>query len=612
MHKQSAPDRRDPTAAPAPASRVDVPHPAHVMQRVAGNQAVLRGRAGPVTGLPGDLQSALEARGGVSLAGVRVHHDSPEPARHGALAFTRGGDIHLGVGQARHLEHEAWHAVQQAQGRVPATGAIHGQALNDDPALEREADGGGRDVPRHGPGHSPPVMQRIRADRDAHDHWISDLHPGAIVEPGEGYIRVTSFGSTADTRTGALANQDHAYVGIEYVDASDAPHTAFTDLTHNGVRYHDDHTDITGGIELESDDGQQMRQLLGTKMFSESVRGGSVRTYVGTSYRISAQQATDAIARARDILKEYGGVRPRGGRDYKYKFARTGHTLTRDHGINCARFAEKILKAANIKASAGKAAKTPYEAANLQGGAHGLKVLDATDPARLDASALTKSLASMASVTGKASKFGSSIASRYHRRSLDSADKAAIKDWVAGDWSSFNKYVRGLLSPADQKTLEGITINNKKVMPFADRVTALNRALDKLDAFDGTSYRWSRTASPDVYKHLIRPGDYVSDRGYSASSMLKGGEGGASGWGKAGNVHFELRGTSGRDISQHSPMAGEREVLFKPNTIFKVEAIKVESDNTTYVVLREVSGSGGKAIKNSYDGSTLVAAAATP
>lgn len=612
MHKQSAPDRRDASTATAPAPRIDAPHQAHVLQRVAGNQAVLRGRAGAVTGLPGGLRSALEARGGVSLAGVRVHHDSPEPARHGALAFTRGGDIHLGVGQGRHLEHEAWHAVQQAQGRVPATGASHGQALNDDPALEREADVGGRDVPRRGPGRNPPVMQRIRADRDAHNHWISDLHPGAIVEPGEGYIRVTSFGSVAETRTGALANQDHAYVGIEYVDASDAPHTAFTDLTHNGVRYHDDHTDITGGIELDSDDGQQMRQLLGTKMFREQARNNTERTYVGTSYRITADQAVAAIARARGILTEYGGVHPRGDRQYKYKFARTGHKLSREHGINCARFAEKILKAANIKASAGKAAKTPYEAANLQGGASGLKVLDATEPTRLDASALTKSLASMASVTGKVSKFGTAIASRYHRQTLDGADRAAIKDWVAGDWSSLNKYVRGLLAPAEQDLLEKIVINKQKVLPFADRVRDLNGALAKLDAFAGTSYRWSRVASADVYKKLIRPGDYVSDKGFIASSMLKGGEGGASGWGKAGNVHFELRGTSGRDISQHSPMPGEREVLFKPNTIFKVEAIKVEGDDTAYVVLREVAGAGGKAIKSSYDGSTLVAAAATP
>lgn len=574
------------------------------MQRVAGNRAVLRRRAGAVTGLPGPLRGALEARGGVSLADVRVHHDSPEPALHDALAFTRGRDIHLGVGQGKHLEHEAWHAVQQAQGRVATTSSVGGQPLNDDAALEREADRGGRDAPRHGHGHGhgAPVMQRIKADRDGDNHWISELHPGAIVEPGDGYIRVTSFGSAADTRTGALRNKDHAYVGIEYVDGNDVPHTAFTDLTHDGVRYSDDTTAYAGGIEVDEHDGATMRRLFPAKLAHDD--------YVGTSYRVTADQAVRAIARAKEILHEYGGKRPLRGTDPKYKFAKSGHTLNRDHGINCARFAQKLLKSAGIEASAGKVAKTPYEAANLQGGAHGLKLIDATDAttdALLDASALSKSLATMRSTTSMGGKLGSSISSRWHRKSVTTADLAAIKDWVKGGWSGLNKYVRGVLSAADQKTIEAQKFNGKPIGKFVDRVAALHTALDKLDAYQGSSYRWFKSANADVYRKLIRPGDYVSDKGFSASSMIKGGEGGASGWGKEGNVHFELKGTSGRDISQHSPMPGEREVLFKPNTVFKVEAIKVEN-NTTFVVLREVAAPTNRPIKNSYDGSTLVAA----
>lgn len=74
------------------------------------------------------------------MGDVRVHRGSPEPARIGALAYAQGRDIHLGPGQDRHLPHEAWHVVQQAQGRVPQTRQAMGVALNDDPGLEAEAD----------------------------------------------------------------------------------------------------------------------------------------------------------------------------------------------------------------------------------------------------------------------------------------------------------------------------------------------------------------------------------------------------------------------------------------------------------------------------------------
>ena len=58
----------------------------------------------------------------------------------GALACTRGRDIHLGPGQQRHLAHEAWHVVQQMQGRVRPTLQAAGLPVNADQRLEREAD----------------------------------------------------------------------------------------------------------------------------------------------------------------------------------------------------------------------------------------------------------------------------------------------------------------------------------------------------------------------------------------------------------------------------------------------------------------------------------------
>jgi hypothetical protein len=92
------------------------------------------------TGLPDGLKAGVEALSGMDMSEVRVHRNSSEPAQLQALAYAQGNDIHLGPGQEQHLPHEAWHVVQQRQGRVRATVQMAGQAVNDDPALESEAD----------------------------------------------------------------------------------------------------------------------------------------------------------------------------------------------------------------------------------------------------------------------------------------------------------------------------------------------------------------------------------------------------------------------------------------------------------------------------------------
>ena len=98
--------------------------------------------AGPVneTGMPAALKSGLEALSGMDLSDVRVHRNSAQPAQLNAHAFAQGNDIHLAAGQEHHLPHEAWHVVQQAQGRVSETMQMGGVAVNDDAGLEREAD----------------------------------------------------------------------------------------------------------------------------------------------------------------------------------------------------------------------------------------------------------------------------------------------------------------------------------------------------------------------------------------------------------------------------------------------------------------------------------------
>lgn len=92
------------------------------------------------TGLPDPLKAGTESLSGMSLDDVRVHYNSPQPARYGAQAFTRGSEIHVGPGAERHLAHEAWHVVQQKQRRVAADSSVRGVPLNTDRRLETEAD----------------------------------------------------------------------------------------------------------------------------------------------------------------------------------------------------------------------------------------------------------------------------------------------------------------------------------------------------------------------------------------------------------------------------------------------------------------------------------------
>lgn len=93
------------------------------------------------TGLPDRLKAGIEQLSGMSMDHVKVHYNSSRPAQLNALAFAQGRNIHVAPGQERHLPHEAWHVVQQAQGRVRPTMQMKGGlSVNDDTGLEREAD----------------------------------------------------------------------------------------------------------------------------------------------------------------------------------------------------------------------------------------------------------------------------------------------------------------------------------------------------------------------------------------------------------------------------------------------------------------------------------------
>lgn len=174
------------------------------MKKISSNQKTLqnkrkdadtRSSAGPdgaaiasnLTGLPNALKSGIEALSGFSLDDVKVHTNSSKPAALQALAYAQGQDIHLGPGQERHLPHEAWHVVQQKQGRVKENRHMKGLPINDDAALEAEASEMGikalqtpaadsKGIIQNKATPNAQIVQRITADEPgqeyiAMDHW---------------------------------------------------------------------------------------------------------------------------------------------------------------------------------------------------------------------------------------------------------------------------------------------------------------------------------------------------------------------------------------------------------------------------------------------------------
>jgi hypothetical protein len=115
------------------------------------------GLPGPGGGveLPVNLRGSMEAAFGHDFASVRIHEGQHAQSIN-ARAYTRGSDVHFAPGQWRPgtqegrelIGHELAHVVQQSQGRVQATAQASGIAINDDAALEREADEAGSNAAR--------------------------------------------------------------------------------------------------------------------------------------------------------------------------------------------------------------------------------------------------------------------------------------------------------------------------------------------------------------------------------------------------------------------------------------------------------------------------------
>lgn len=92
-------------------------------------------------------------------------------------------------------------------------------------------------------------------------------------------------------------------------------------------------------------------------------------------------------------------------------------------------------------------------------------------------------------------------------------------------------------------------------------VKELNKALDKLPAYEGETHRGASLSPKQVA--LYKRGMIVEERGFMSTSKGKGFK---------ANVKFSIKGKTGRNISRLSLHPGEREVLFRSGTRFKVKS----------------------------------------
>lgn len=133
---------------------------------------------GKTASLPSGLLKEIEQATGLNLNQVKVHYNSPLPAKIQAKAFAEYPNIYIGPGYEDCLDEEAWHLAQQLQGKVKPTGKEDGVPVNDDTGLEEEArQGKVESTPVSG--EMTPVIQKASLN-DYNDNTKPEHDPSKI------------------------------------------------------------------------------------------------------------------------------------------------------------------------------------------------------------------------------------------------------------------------------------------------------------------------------------------------------------------------------------------------------------------------------------------------
>lgn len=220
------------------------------------------------TGLPDKLKSGIESLSGLSLDHVRVHYNSSQPAQLHAHAYAQGNDIHIAPGQEKHLPHEAWHVVQQAQGRVkPNLQMKSGVPVNDDSELEAEADVMGAKALQMPPSS---ILQQRSTNSPTH---IVQRQYASDAEVGVENLYKPRYSSFLGSYIKILGPEKHSLQRIQELSTSDIWLYDFTDNSYQStqraahvyirdIQISDDTSDLKQNISIE----KEAEALIGTTM----------------------------------------------------------------------------------------------------------------------------------------------------------------------------------------------------------------------------------------------------------------------------------------------------------------------------------------------------------
>jgi ADP-ribosyltransferase exoenzyme len=128
-------------------------------------------------------------------------------------------------------------------------------------------------------------------------------------------------------------------------------------------------------------------------------------------------------------------------------------------------------------------------------------------------------------------------------------DLSALADYTGPGYQDLNSALRSGALDASQPA----------------RIDALNKALEKLPAYDGPVVRGTNLP-PEVLEQY-QPGEVITESAFTSTTTDPAV---AQSPAFAGNVEFRILSSTGRDVSSLSMLPDEQEVLFPTNTKFYV------------------------------------------
>jgi hypothetical protein len=145
-------------------------------------------------------------------------------------------------------------------------------------------------------------------------------------------------------------------------------------------------------------------------------------------------------------------------------------------------------------------------------------------------------------------------------------DLVAVRGYTSDDYRELNSALR-----------TGDAAELSRLDPYIRTATS---GLNQLPAYRGTVFRGTHLSDEAAANYV--PGATVTERAFTSTSSELGAE-------FPGNTKFVIQSQTGRDVSQLSEFADEKEILFAPGTQFRVLGVDVDAaTGRRTIYMREV------------------------